>query len=78
MDPDRLSASLEAAFLALLDDDSPAVRAGLVAAFTQHGPAAIEFLQAAVRGSDRLRARASSRFSLMLKNWEKPRSWKTS
>ncbi len=62
MDPERLSASQEAAFLALLDDDNPSVRAGLVAAFARQRSSAIEFLQAVVRGPDRLLARHAAWF----------------
>ena len=62
MDSERLNASQEAAFLALLDDDSPSVRTGLLAAFARQGPGAIEFLQGLVRGPDHLLARHAAWF----------------
>jgi regulator of sirC expression with transglutaminase-like and TPR domain len=59
---ERLSPDLQGAFLALLDDDAPAVRNALIAAFTDQGPGAVEFLQEVARGSDRLLARHASWF----------------
>jgi regulator of sirC expression with transglutaminase-like and TPR domain len=56
VDSRSLSAPLENAFLALLDDASPAVRAALLAEFSQRGPAALGFLQGIARGGNRLLA----------------------
>ncbi len=56
MDPNGLSAPLENAFLALLDDATPAVRAALLAEFSGRGPAALGFLQGIARGRNRLLA----------------------
>ena len=50
---DPLNAPLQGAFLALLDDTAPAVRAALLAEFTRLGAAVIPFLQEAARGRDR-------------------------
>jgi len=56
VDSNCLSAPLESAFLALLDDATPAVRAALVAEFSRRGPAAVGFLQGIARGRHRLLA----------------------
>ena len=56
VDPNCLSAPLENAFLALLDDVTPAVRAALLAEFSGRGPAALGFLQGIARGRNRLLA----------------------
>ncbi len=56
MDPDCLSAPLENAFLTLLDDATPTVRAALLAEFSGRGPAALGFLQGIARGRNRLLA----------------------
>ena len=56
MESDCLSAPLENAFLALLDDAAPAVRAALLAEFNERGPAALGFLQGIARGRNRLLA----------------------
>jgi len=56
VDPDSLSVSRQDAYLALLDDDTPAVRKALLAEFSRRGPAATRFLQEIVRGKSRLLA----------------------
>ncbi len=56
VDSNSLSAALEDAFLSLIDDASPAVRAGLLAAFTERGPAAEAFLRTITRGTNRMLA----------------------
>ncbi len=56
MDSNCLSAPLENAFLSLLDDATPAVRAALLAEFSGRGPAALGFLQGIARGRNRLLA----------------------
>ncbi len=67
METDTLDASLRGAFLTLLDDDSPAVRAALTARFVHHGPPAVEFLQDVAGGPDRLLARHATWFLRELK-----------
>jgi regulator of sirC expression with transglutaminase-like and TPR domain len=67
METDTLDASLRGAFLALLDDDSPAVRAALTARFAHLGPPAIEFLQEIAGGADQLLARHATGFLRELK-----------
>jgi regulator of sirC expression with transglutaminase-like and TPR domain len=62
MDPDKLEPALQTAFLALLDDDSPAVRTALVTAFTRRGQTAVEFLRAVARGQDPWLARHAAWF----------------
>jgi regulator of sirC expression with transglutaminase-like and TPR domain len=53
VDSDPLNAPLQGAFLALLDDTAPAVRAALLTEFTRRGTVMIPFLQEAARGRDR-------------------------
>ena len=50
------------AFLSLLDDSSPAVRRGLLARFTELGPAAGPFLEGIARGPNRVLARHAAWF----------------
>ncbi len=57
MQTDTFGAVEREALLALLDDDSPAVRRGLLARFQQLGPAVAPFLQAVAHGSNRVLAR---------------------
>ncbi|MDD2764489.1 MAG: transglutaminase-like domain-containing protein [Opitutaceae bacterium] len=56
MDPDPPSVAQQDAYLVLLDDDTPAVRAALLAEFSRRGPAATRFLQEIARGKSRLLA----------------------
>ena len=56
VDSNSLSAAMEDAFLSLIDDASPAVRAGLLAEFNQRGAAAEAFLRAIARGTNRMLA----------------------
>lgn len=67
MEPEPLNETLQGAFLALLDDDSPPVRSALAAAFTRQGRPAVEFLQSVVRGPDRLLARHAAWFLQAMK-----------
>lgn len=53
VDSDPLDAPLQGAFLALLDDPAPAIRAALLAEFTRRGAAVLPLLQATARGRDR-------------------------
>ncbi len=54
MDHDQPNLESREALLGLLDDPSPAVRKGLLAHFTAHGPAARDFLEALAKSGDRL------------------------
>jgi len=49
----KLTASQQKALEALLDDDSPRVRQGLLAQFSRHGRQSVDFLQALARRPDR-------------------------
>ncbi len=62
MENETLSAGEREAFLALLDDTTPAVRRALLARFSQLGPASAPFLQAVSRGSNRVLARHAAFF----------------
>ncbi|HZL44710.1 MAG TPA: transglutaminase-like domain-containing protein [Opitutaceae bacterium] len=53
MDPDQLSAPLQGAFRALLDDTTPVVRAALVSEFARRSALVVPFLQEIVRGQNR-------------------------
>lgn len=67
MDPDKLEASLQEAFLRLLDDDSPAVRTALANTFARRGQTAVEFLHGVARGPDPWLARHATWFLQKLK-----------
>jgi regulator of sirC expression with transglutaminase-like and TPR domain len=67
VDSDPLNAPLQSAFLALLDDPAPAVRAALLAEFTRRGTVMIPFLQEAARGRDRTLALHAAWFLRELK-----------
>ena len=62
MDSDPLNAPLQGAFLVLLDDPAPAVRAALLTEFTRRGAAVIPFLQETARGRDRALAQHAAWF----------------
>lgn len=62
MEPEPLEFPLQGAFLALLDDDSPAVRTALASAFARRGRAAVEFLRTVARGPDPWLARHATWF----------------
>jgi len=59
---ETLSAEERAALVTLLDDPSPVIRQALLARFMQLGPAAVPFLQAVSRGSNRVLARHAAFF----------------
>ena len=67
MDPESLEPTLQQAFLALLDDDSPAVRTALAGAFARRGRPAVEFLRTVAHGADPWRARHATWFLQQLK-----------
>jgi regulator of sirC expression with transglutaminase-like and TPR domain len=71
MNPEPLETPLQEAFLALLDDDSPAVRTALAAALARRGPPAVEFLRTVVGGSDPWLARHATWFLHELQ-WDDP------
>ncbi|HTX67006.1 MAG TPA: transglutaminase-like domain-containing protein [Opitutaceae bacterium] len=62
MEPELLEPPLQAAFRALLDDDSPAVRAALAGAFARRGRPAVEFLRGFAHGADPWLARHATWF----------------
>ncbi len=67
MQTDTFGAVEREALLALLDDDSPAVRRGLLARFLQLGPVVAPFLQAVAHGSNRVLARHAAWYLAELK-----------
>lgn len=67
METEPLPPATRAALLALLDDESPAVRGPLLAHFARLGPAARELLQAAAAAPDRARAALAAWFLAELK-----------
>ncbi len=62
MEAPRLTDPHKEALLALLDDPTPAVHAALLAHFQQLGPEGRDFLKSAVRGPNRLQARAAAAY----------------
>jgi regulator of sirC expression with transglutaminase-like and TPR domain len=67
VDSDPLNPPLQGAFLALLDDPAPAVRAALLAEFARRGATVIPFLQEAARSHDRALAGHATWFLQELK-----------
>lgn len=62
MNSEPLHPPIRQAFLALLDDDAPAVRSALITAFHERGAAAVAFLREVARAADPLLARHASWF----------------
>ncbi|MBS0631675.1 MAG: transglutaminase family protein [Verrucomicrobia bacterium] len=67
METAQLTETDRLAFRSLLDDESPAVRPGLLAHFTRLGAAAAHFLQEIAGGPDRVLARHAAWFLTELK-----------